>query len=139
MCCCKREKYKKIFEKKSQKKRKKRVAHNQKRQCSVYLCDYFAPSLFSCCTHILVPPFLCLGLTVLLHFLGQQLGRVLGTLIQHCYLLLTCVPHIYIFSHPSKNSSFLLSRTGTPLQSHPRSLDNHIGHRLPLAVLVRTL
>jgi len=50
MCCCKREKYKKIFEKKiakkEEKKEKKRVAHKQKRQCSVHLCDYFAPSLF---------------------------------------------------------------------------------------------
>jgi hypothetical protein len=47
MCCCKRERYKKYL-KKSQKKekKKKRVAHKQKRQCSVHLCDYFAPSLF---------------------------------------------------------------------------------------------
>ena len=52
-------KYKKIFEKKSQKKRekkKKRVAHKQKRQCSVHLCDYFAPSLhLDTCTSFLVP------------------------------------------------------------------------------------
>jgi hypothetical protein len=138
MCCCKIEKYKKKYLKKKIAK-KRRVAHNQKHQCSVHLCDYFAPSLFSCCTHILVPPFLCLGPTIQLHFLGQQLEQVLGILIQHCYLLLTCVLHIYIFSQPSQNSSFLSSRTGTPLQSHPRSLDSHTGHRFPPAVLVRTL
>jgi hypothetical protein len=46
MCCCKREKYKKIFEKNIVKKEKKRVAHKEKRQCSVQVCDYFAPSLF---------------------------------------------------------------------------------------------
>jgi hypothetical protein len=63
----------------------------------MHMCDYFAPNLFPCCTLILVSPFLCLGPTVLIHFLGQQLERVLGTLIQHCYLLLTCVPHIYIY------------------------------------------
>jgi hypothetical protein len=39
---------------------------------------------------------LCLDPTILIHSLGQQLGRVLGTLIQHCYLLLTCVPQIFI-------------------------------------------
>ena len=27
--------------------------------------------------------------------LGQQLGQVLWTFIQHCYLFLNCVPHIY--------------------------------------------
>jgi hypothetical protein len=37
--------FKKIA-KKRKRKEKKRVAHKQKRQCSVHLCDYFAPSLF---------------------------------------------------------------------------------------------
>src|SRR6185503_16898339 len=30
--------------------------------------------------------------------IGQQLGQVLWTFIQYCYLLLTCVPHTYIYS-----------------------------------------
>jgi hypothetical protein len=33
-------------------------------------------------------------------FLGQQLGQILWTLIQHCYLLLTCVPHTYTAFEP---------------------------------------
>jgi hypothetical protein len=55
------------------------------------------PTCFLVILRSLLPPFLCLGRIVLIHFLGQQLGRVLGTLIQYCYLLLTCVPHIYIY------------------------------------------
>jgi hypothetical protein len=35
-------------------------------------------------------------------FLGQQLGQVLWKLIQHCYLLLTCVPHTYTIFEPSQ-------------------------------------
>jgi hypothetical protein len=50
-----------------------------------------------------------------------------------------CATYIYIFSQRSHSSNFLSSRTDTPLQSHPRSLDSHTGHRLPPAVLVRTL
>jgi hypothetical protein len=40
------------------------------------------------------------------------------------------VCHKYIFSESSQSSTFLSSRTGTPLQSHPRSLGSHTGHRL---------
>jgi hypothetical protein len=48
----KNRKIKQRLEQKSGKKRKreKRVAHKQKRHCSVHLCDYFALNLFSCCT-----------------------------------------------------------------------------------------
>jgi hypothetical protein len=50
LCAAAKEKnIKKIFEKIAR-KREKRVAHKQKHQCSVHLYDYFAPSLFSCCT-----------------------------------------------------------------------------------------
>jgi hypothetical protein len=35
-------------------------------------------------------------------FLGEQLGQVLWTLIQHCYLLLSCVPHTYTAFEPSQ-------------------------------------
>jgi hypothetical protein len=42
--------FKKICKQKKRERKKKRVAHKQKRQCSVHLCDYFTPSLFSCCT-----------------------------------------------------------------------------------------
>jgi hypothetical protein len=48
-------------------------------------------SLFLACCHIYSNT-----------FLGQQLGHVLWTLIQHCYLLLTCVPHTYTAFEPSQ-------------------------------------
>jgi hypothetical protein len=55
LCAAAKEKnIKNIFEKtknhKNHKKEKKRVAHKQQCQCFVHLCDYFAPSLFPCCT-----------------------------------------------------------------------------------------
>jgi hypothetical protein len=57
-------------------------------------------------------------------FLGQQLGQVLWTLIQHCYLLLTCVPHTYTTFEPSQ-----------PPPSHER-IGNLCNHTNSLRVVI---
>jgi hypothetical protein len=143
MCCCKREKYKKIFEKnhKKRERKKKRVAHKQKYQCSVHLCDYFAQACFllhlDTCTSFFVPWSNC-SITFSRPATRTSTWNTYSALLSVTDLCATYI-YIYIFSQPSHSSSFLSSRTGTPLQSHPRSLDSHIGHCLPPAVLVRTL
>jgi hypothetical protein len=40
----------------------------------------------------------CLSQLVLGTRIDQQLGQVIWTFIQYCYMLLNCVPHIYICS-----------------------------------------
>jgi hypothetical protein len=52
------------------------------------------------------------------NILDQQQEQELGTIIQHCYLLLTCVPHIYLSLCLSKIHIFLQIGTERgPLQS----------------------
>jgi len=44
---------------------------------------------------------LLVTITVLRTRIGQQLGQVcFWTIIQHCYLILNCVPHTYTFEPP---------------------------------------
>jgi hypothetical protein len=59
-------------------------------------------------------------------FLGQQLGQVLWTLVQHCYLLLTCVPHTYTAFESSQ---------APPSREQNRYLCNH-NHSLRVIILV---
>ena len=76
------------------KKNKKRGALKQQ---PIALCLWcLLPYLCSLLPFILVPSFVyhkfITGTRI-----GQQLGQVLWTFIQYCYLLLTCVPHTYIY------------------------------------------
>jgi hypothetical protein len=93
-------------------KNRKREKGVHIRKTTIDLCAYMIRLIA-----ILFPPRsllhpMCLPPTDLIHSLGQKLGRVYWTLIQHSYLLLTCVPQIYN-SEPSQSPTFLSSRTGT--------------------------
>ena len=74
---------------------KKRGAHKQPPiALFVYgvFCLVLVRCYLSCFFPSLVYPKLVLGTRI-----GQQLGQVLWTFIQYCYLLLICVPHTYIY------------------------------------------
>jgi hypothetical protein len=95
--------YKKASAKKvrtKQRKKEEEIGEKEKTvrisRNTVDLCTFvivFHSNLFLVIPRSLSPP-LYLGPTVLIHYLGQQLRRLLGTLIQHCYLLLTYVLQI---------------------------------------------
>ena len=81
--------------KNSEWKDKKRGAHKQQ-PIALFVCGVFCLVLVRCYLSYLFPslvyPKLMLGTRI-----GQQLGQVLWTFIQYCYLWLTCVPHTNIF------------------------------------------
>jgi prepilin signal peptidase PulO-like enzyme (type II secretory pathway) len=143
MCCCKIEKYKKIEKRKIAKKEKKRVAHKQKRQCSVHLCDCFAKPVsllhLDTCTSFLVP-WSNYSITFSRPATRTSTWNSYSALLSVTELCdIYIYIYIYIYMVSLSRAPTLSSRTGTLLQSHPRSLDSHTGHRLPPAVLVRTL
>ena len=81
--------------KKSEWKDKKRGAHKQQ-PIALFVCGAFCLVLVRCYLSYLFPSLVYHKL-VLGTRIGQQLGQVLWTFIQYCYLWLTCVPHTNIF------------------------------------------
>jgi hypothetical protein len=110
------------------KKRKEKIAKEKRRDqkgahkehpIALLFVVPFALSVFPLLPFILVL-LSCVSQLVLGTRICQQLGQVLWTFIQYCYLLLNCVPHIYIFvlCVPSKLHIY------TPDQYRKRSLQS---------------
>jgi hypothetical protein len=126
VCSLLRKKYQKSKskEKNLDKKEKKKIAKEKRRDqkgahkehsIALLFVVPFALSVFPLLPFILVS-FPYLSQLVLEIRIDQQLGQVLWTFIQYCYLLLNCVPHIYLFCVPSKLHIY------TPDQYRKRSL-----------------
>ena len=81
--------------KNSEWKDKKRGAHKQQ-PIALFVCGAFCLVLVGCYLSYLFSPLVYHKL-VLGTRIGQQLEQVLWTFVQYCYMLLTCVPHTYLF------------------------------------------
>jgi hypothetical protein len=92
-----------------EKRRDKKGAHKEHSIALLFVVP-FALSVFLLLPFILVllP---CVSQLVLGTRIGQQLGQVLWTFIQYCYLLLNCVPHIYIYSLCAFQAQHIYSRS----------------------------
>ena len=88
---------KKVEKKKknSEWKDKKRGAHKQQ-PIALFVCGAFCLVLVHCYLSYLFSSLVYHKLVQGTR-IGQQLGQVLWTFIQYCYLWLTCVPHTNIF------------------------------------------
>src|SRR5438132_6932669 len=110
-------------------KKRKTVAHSQEHQSAVLLCDFLCSSLVPCCPLLLVT-FLVPSYNCANTILGYQLGQVLWIFTQHCYLFLTCVPHIHTY--------FVLSQAPPSLEQNRYSFAitptlDVLSHRPPSA------
>src|SRR5438105_9593231 len=107
MCCEVTEKNKKRFDNKKNNKKKtttgakigkkrKTVAHSQEHQSAVLLCDFLCSSLVPCYPLILVtflvPSYNCANTIFRPATRTSTLDKS-----QHCYLFLTCMPHIHTY------------------------------------------
>jgi hypothetical protein len=106
----------KAIKKFGQKKEKKKIAKEKRRDkkgahkehsIALLFVVPFALSIFSLLSFILVS-LPCVSQLVLGTRIGQQLGQVLWTFIQYCYLLLNCMPHIYLFFVCLPSSTYIL-------------------------------
>ena len=92
-------------------KTKKRGAYKQQ-LIALFVCGAFCLVLVHCYLLYLFPSLIYHKL-VLGTRIGQQLGQVLWTFIQYCYLLLTYVPHTYIYSFVCLPRSTYILQIGT--------------------------
>jgi hypothetical protein len=102
-----------------QKKRKKQIAKEKRRDKKAAHKEHSIALLFVVPFALFVFPLLpfifvslsCASQLVLGTRIGQQLGQVLWTFIQYCYLLLNCVPCIYICSLCAFQAPHVYSRS----------------------------
>jgi uncharacterized protein YqhQ len=123
-------------------KRRDRIGAHKEHSIALLFVVSFALSVFLLLPFILVS-LSCLSQLVLETRIGQQLGQVLWTFIQYCYLLLNCVPHIYLFFVCLPSSTYILqiSTEKDPCNlSATLSSVSRTSHRLyhPLLASVRT-
>jgi len=133
-------------------KKKKRGAHKKHIVALLFVVPFTlflsVPSFHSCFAFTLVS-LSCSSQLVLRTRIGQQLGQVLWTFIQYCYLLQTCVPHTYIYYFVClpRSTYYLLINTTLTLQSRFHSLLVSVTNQPPIVpsfalyfcqILVRT-
>jgi len=115
-----------------EKRREKRKGAHKEHPVALLFAVPFALSIFPLLPFILIS-LPCLSQLLLGTCIGQQLGQVLWTFIQYCYLLLTCVPYINYFSLCASQAPHILqiSTEKEPYNlSDTSSQVSQISHRL---------